>query len=210
MKGAAAGAAAGSSPHTRGAHLVGRSPSQNHRIIPAYAGSTIRHPLRGLCRSGSSPHTRGARRRRPDPDEHWRIIPAYAGSTPAKDSIVAVFSDHPRIRGEHSRPSGVRPRWEGSSPHTRGARPWKTQTTPCMGIIPAYAGSTTHMAGECRFETDHPRIRGEHESSTSRSRPSPGSSPHTRGAHLQVRRHQAGDRIIPAYAGSTRISQRLF
>ena len=30
----------GSSPHTRGAHRRGRPPSQNHRIIPAYAGST--------------------------------------------------------------------------------------------------------------------------------------------------------------------------
>ena len=50
---------------------------------------------------------------------------------------------------------------------------------------------------------DHPRIRGEHESSTSRSRPSPGSSPHTRGALgiLLAIFIQLG--IIPAYAGST-------
>ena len=45
---------------------------------------------------------------------------------------------------------------------------------------------------------DHPRIRGEHESSTSRSRPSPGSSPHTRGA-LQPGRGDGGcGGIIPA------------
>ena len=73
--------AAGSSPHTRGAHAPvapGRSLS---RIIPAYAGSTpggIRTPVRGpdhprirgehdpcpladWATVGSSPHTRGAR-----------------------------------------------------------------------------------------------------------------------------------------------------
>ena len=55
---------------------------------------------------------------------------------------------------------------------------------------------------------DHPRIRGEHHSSTVSTRASVGSSPHTRGA----RRLQLGPprtrRIIPAYAGSTcRISR---
>ena len=50
---------------------------------------------------------------------------------------------------------------------------------------------------------DHPRIRGEHESSTSRSRPSPGSSPHTRGAPRDVPPENIDIGIIPAYAGST-------
>ena len=48
-----------------------------------------------------------------------------------------------------------------------------------------------------------PRIRGEHESSTSRSRPSPGSSPHTRGAPIDRWDDRVQARIIPAYAGST-------
>ena len=74
----------GSSPHTRGARGGVRAEESVHRIIPAYAGSTLfqvyrerhgeDHPRirgehrRGLqgrrARGGSSPHTRGARYRR--------------------------------------------------------------------------------------------------------------------------------------------------
>ena len=91
----------GSSPRMRGALLLFRGQSLDERIIPAYAGSTIRwmmtavldkdHPR--VCgehpdfsrdislRAGSSPRMRGApvsKCRRP-----WMkgIIPAYAGST---------------------------------------------------------------------------------------------------------------------------------
>ena len=99
------------------------------------------------------------------------------------ESVVTV--DHPRIRGEHE-----------------GAR---ARELLRVGIIPAYAGSTSsrcvrpgfflgsspHTRGaqsldgmELRREMDHPRIRGEH------GRRECGS----------VRR--VG--IIPAYAGSTR------
>ena len=72
----------GSSPHTRGAPTSKNSSASPGRIIPAYAGSTLRgflevpgygdHPrIRGehllihpgfLGALGSSPHTRGAHR----------------------------------------------------------------------------------------------------------------------------------------------------
>ena len=42
MKGLAAGAIGGSSPHTRGAQVDGDQVARVRRIIPAYAGSTIR------------------------------------------------------------------------------------------------------------------------------------------------------------------------
>ena len=70
-------------------------------------------------------------------------------------------------------------------------------------IIPAYAGSTTSPAQRLRAETNHPRIRGEHEDIDERYLEMTGSSPHTRGAPLaQIDPRQVG-RIIPAYAGST-------
>ena len=92
----------GSSPHTRGAQscgLVRLCIRWDHprirgehisfvveilpslRIIPAYAGSTMRYEciLQGLL--GSSPHTRGA----------------LTGSRARPVSM----KDHPRIRGEH-------------------------------------------------------------------------------------------------------------
>ena len=70
----------------------------------------------------------------------------------------------------------------GSSPHTRGAPALGPAPGLPVGIIPAYAGSTS-----CGPDVH----------------PSPGSSPHTRGAPLPQPVQRNGDRIIPAYAGST-------
>ena len=50
---------------------------------------------------------------------------------------------------------------------------------------------------------DHPRIRGEHTSRCSEKSLTPGSSPHTRGAHRDIVHVGPPPRIIPAYAGST-------
>ena len=74
-------------------------------------------------------------------------------------------------------------RSHGSSPHTRGAPPACRRGFRARGIIPAYAGSTTHPRSWCRARWDHPRIRGEHP------------------ADDVDRLVEA--RIIPAYAGST-------
>ena len=72
--------------------------------------------------------------------------------------------------------------WEGSSPHTRGARrPVDSQPGP-PGIIPAYAGSTRQKRPKGNFRRDHPRIRGEHAGDDDSTTEIEGSSPHTRGA----------------------------
>ena len=172
-------------------------------IIPAYAGSTTStaptppwrrdHPrIRGehpgvesrrRFLGGSSPHTRGARRAAQPKRQFHGIIPAYAGSTSPASAASSAVLDHPRIRGEHSRPGAPRP---------GGGR-----------IIPAYAGSTAHRASDAALMADHPRIRGEHRRSRRPSRLAEGSSPHTRGAPRSTRRHPRRSGIIPAYAGST-------
>ena len=193
----------GSSPHTRGARADERGHLVVLGIIPAYAGSTkltiagldgksdhprIRgeHPL--LCRAvlkviGSSPHTRGALRHTPSSKTWIRIIPAYAGSTTALASQAHSIADHPRIRGEHDRSTGVAQRLHGSSPHTRGALLLTLPYRSLARIIPAYAGSTRASATNRRCWADHPRIRGE---------------------HGELGRHFLFDAgIIPAYAGST-------
>ena len=133
----------GSSPHTRGAPKCAHGPPAPERIIPAYAGSTARcatiwtvrqdHPrIRGehphdgagvLIALGSSPHTRGALDEAP-------LEPCEGG-------------DHPRIRGEHRLFLGEFPFRDGSSPHTRGAQASIWATPWSLGIIPAYAGSTS-------------------------------------------------------------------
>ena len=175
-------------------------------IIPAYAGSTgvhghslsqgADHPrIRGehaagagdvLALTGSSPHTRGARAGYGARRQLSGIIPAYAGSTCTSRPPGALKWDHPRIRGEHLQPRMRAPRQSR--------------------IIPAYAGSTSKLLASSATMRDHPRIRGEHPDRSGSSRPAPGSSPHTRGARLQLSDDHLVHGIIPAYAGSTRES----
>ena len=213
----------GSSPHTRGAQRRRRLSHRPRRIIPAYAGSTTPptpesspttdHPrIRGEhgstakmsgLRVGSSPHTRGAQHSQDAPVDVERIIPAYAGSTSCRRARVGGTRDHPRIRGEHRLSRRCfRHRW-GSSPHTRGA---PFQVCRCwLGwrIIPAYAGSTSHLLVHEAGSGDHPRIRGEHALALLLWRGEAGSSPHTRGARGRLSVGTPDSRIIPAYAGST-------
>ena len=152
-----------------------------------------------------------------------RIIPAYAGSTLRAAEDTTKFKDHPRIRGEHG---ALKIAWEaikdhprirgehqlmiswwcrkmGSSPHTRGARSTPTGPASGIGIIPAYAGSTTPPTKSPSKQADHPRIRGEHALRVGDDLQVVGSSPHTRGALDRNRILKKGTRIIPAYAGST-------
>ena len=193
----------GSSPHTRGARPG----------IPKAVCSSTDHPrIRGehfwtfsrlLGGDGSSPHTRGARSLGGAQKPFLRIIPAYAGSTNYNATTLRGDGDHPRIRGEHpSTRRGTTSRG-GSSPHTRGAHDSLFGTEPGIGIIPAYAGSTTSCRSRCRSRPDHPRIRGEHYLGVQPASGGGGSSPHTRGARRPVDPRPREGRIIPAYAGST-------
>ena len=198
----------GSSPHTRGALALASHATSVSGIIPAYAGSTCvgpegvgapgDHPrIRGehtcsssplLTPGGSSPHTRGARPGAGTLLLRGGIIPAYAGSTSSGGWRRAKIKDHPRIRGEHC---------QAILPVSSPAR-----------IIPAYAGSTSPPTDDRNLPKDHPRIRGEHVDPITIGIGQWGSSPHTRGAHRPRRRRHHQDRIIPAYAGSTRPSAR--
>ena len=213
----------GSSPHTRGARRIPLRSDGRGGIIPAYAGSTRPpddhddetgdHPrIRGehetdtttsRLRAGSSPHTRGAR---PAPvHQHVPdgIIPAYAGSTFRRLAALARVRDHPRIRGEHSGQGQIAVGFDGSSPHTRGARRARRLPGGTPRIIPAYAGSTAWRRRPRIWPRDHPRIRGEHAPMRDIPVPIHGSSPHTRGAPPHGSWPDLLRRIIPAYAGST-------
>ena len=219
---------AGSSPHTRGAPPTPPAPSAPFGIIPAYAGSTPKaaprtptrpdHPrIRGehlqreahaTASVGSSPHTRGAPKGTVTETRESRIIPAYAGSTVSVGYDRTQSWDHPRIRGEHVDDSWVTGAAAGSSPHTRGAHPPCPRVRRFRRIIPAYAGSTALARVSSRHMPDHPRIRGEHVAPHGATILEPGSSPHTRGALLDKVKALAELRIIPAYAGSTRVRAR--
>ena len=72
-----------------------------------------------------------------------------------------------------------------------------------LGIIPACAGSTSESLQYRRKTRDHPRMRGEHNDSSSLRTVDPGSSPHARGAPRWPCRCPSPRGIIPACAGST-------
>ena len=111
--------------------------------------------------------------------------------------------DHPRIRGEHVFQLMTKVPCPGSSPHTRGALRKTTTSASTTRIIPAYAGSTRRPRAITQRRWDHPRIRGEHDRGEALAVGPGGSSPHTRGALRSGAAFGVGDRIIPAYAGST-------
>ena len=259
--------ASGSSPHTRGARLAHSACCPGNRdhprirgehgtlhnvdaghdgIIPAYAGSTSSSADSSATSAGSSPHTRGAPRLFARDCRQPRIIPAYAGSTlvlprsrfqswgssphtrgaqPRRKRCRTASWDHPRIRGEHRAPGsrqircvGIIPAYAGStlcsvqrrlsdpgsSPHTRGAPLAAPALGSGYGIIPAYAGSTSKRARAfANLSGSSPHTRGAPIPSRSAC-PRGGDHPRIRGEHEVPRLDcVVGDRIIPAYAGST-------
>ena len=72
-----------------------------------------------------------------------------------------------------------------------------------MGIIPAYAGTTSTRPCRPALSGDHPRLRGDHVMVQTISVTSSGSSPPTRVPRRQVVRVGRLEGIIPAYAGTT-------
>ena len=153
--------------------------------------------------SGSSPRMRGA-----PPDlavevHGYGIIPAYAGSTLYRGSVLQRDRDHPRVCGEHV--SATKPSVSalGSSPRMRGAQRAWLPVNHRVGIIPAYAGSTSPTRRRAAAARDHPRVCGEHITNQATCGSGQGSSPRMRGAPLALCGRREGDGIIPAYAGST-------
>ena len=214
----------GSSPRMRGARRGAENLPRGRGIIPAYAGSTRHgnlyrpngrdHPrvcgehyygdMTGLATKGSSPRMRGALLDAVDGRREDGIIPAYAGSTAAATAITSDEVDHPRVCGEHPPIASELLMYPGSSPRMRGARVSKVGQGSYVGIIPAYAGSTSFSVPIPVPFRDHPRVCGEHRPLWQRRHLMAGSSPRMRGAHQRRGRSLPILGIIPAYAGSTR------
>ena len=130
----------GSSPLTRGKHLLSWQVGPSLRLIPAHAGKTRRrvaahsggaaHPRSrgenplGLITTdgvtGSSPLTRGKHRGGRNPDYRKRLIPAHAGKTGLAGVSSTISAAHPRSRGENDLACPPVLAGAGSSPLTRG------------------------------------------------------------------------------------------
>ena len=110
--------------------------------------------------------------------------------------------------GEHGRLATMPCRSPGSSPHVRGAQRLERQSCSLSGIIPACAGSTPTATRPSREPRDHPRMCGEHFTTTGSPYCSSGSSPHVRGAPTGDLLGVTIGGIIPACAGSTPTATR--
>ena len=192
-------------------------------IIPAYAGNTCRgtmrkpdardhprvcgeHPNTGnamFAALGSSPRMRGT----PVPSFFHAllsgIIPAYAGNTCHCARRRCRCRDHPRVCGEHGTLALVDDVAVGSSPRMRGTRLVPSHRNCCRGIIPAYAGNTGAFEAVIALLRDHPRVCGEHSTTSRSAATGTGSSPRMRGTLTLVSGCVIGAGIIPAYAGNT-------
>ena len=188
----------------RGTHKEGLALNRAPRIIPAYAGNTVRNPpfwcssgdhprvcgehvaehLDELREQGSSPRMRGTLDPAHPEIDQTGIIPAYAGNTNGVRTGFIPLGDHPRVCGEH--PAAMQAIGEvwGSSPRMRG--------TPCTS------------SRDLMPRRDHPRVCGEHFKGPLTSGISMGSSPRMRGTLLCRRARPEQSGIIPAYAGNTK------
>ena len=194
-------------PAYAGSTILRRTATTTRRDHPRIRGEHCASSVFTADVQGSSPHTRGAPPDCRSPNGVGRIIPAYAGSTSGAHLDGSPVRDHPRIRGEHTPGSWTPSTGPGSSPHTRGApRKAAMRRLPAADhprirgehcevvkgqpsahrIIPAYAGSTQGLLERGVCVADHPRIRGEHSKPATTTPPRNGSSPHTRGAHLEI------------------------
>ena len=152
---------------------------------------------------GSSPLTRG--KRHPGPQDLRRpgLIPAHAGKTPRDKSLIALLAAHPRSRGENSTWKRREVTCVGSSPLTRGKLVRVVAGAGEARLIPAHAGKTPRARSPHRRTKAHPRSRGENVEPTFSRAPLRGSSPLTRGKHLQLPELRRRARLIPAHAGKT-------
>ena len=193
------------------------------RLIPAHAGKTP--PTRRQTESarahprsrrendekwaasdaiqGSSPLTRGKLVDGVDRDRAAGLIPAHAGKTEEALRVLKPGGAHPRSRGENKERHGEVIAAQGSSPITRGKLHRACGLFICPGLIPAHAGKTACRIAQSCCGRDHPRSRGENESSGAMKASGPGSSPLTRGKLIVGLPIPVDARLIPAHAGKT-------
>ena len=135
-----------------------------------------------------------------------RLIPAYAGKTVSPMVDAPRGWAHPRVCGENSRKCVHLMMLSGSSPRMRGKPGRPSRRRLPKGLIPAYAGKTLANAfGDGTYRA-HPRVCGENQGIAQFMPLTWGSSPRMRGKRLGIRTYLTRFRLIPAYAGKTRVN----
>ena len=133
---------------------------------------------------GSSPLTRGTHAQDLTACFNQRFIPAYAGNSGESKMGWWADSVHPRLRGELTDELYSAVRRTGSSPLTRGTQQETFGARQRPRFIPAYAGNSLDNCLPTASWSVHPRLRGELNNRIRCQINIYGSSPLTRGTHL--------------------------
>ena len=174
------------------------------RAHPRSRGENLAFVVPIVLAGGSSPLTRGKPWSGCHPSGKRGLIPAHAGKTMTAIDARAWRGAHPRSRGENPRPAPRSTASRGSSPLTRGKPALHAVAHSGGRLIPAHAGKTSGRGLRPVAPRAHPRSRGENSLTVPSRYRRRGSSPLTRGKHLETRSDQAPARLIPAHAGKTR------
>ena len=193
----------GSSPLTRGKLSVTTLLGAMSGLIPAHAGKTPRALTDLQAVGGSSPLTRGKLGGCVVGHGGGGLIPAHAGKTRIGAWPHLLHWAHPRSRGENREAVLAIRRAAGSSPLTRGKRPWGWRRRTARRLIPAHAGKTERDRTMILLGAAHPRSRGENTVMGSARFATLGSSPLTRGKPVRRTVVPWVQRLIPAHAGKT-------
>ena len=112
---------------------------------------------------------------------------------------------HPRVGGENTCQPMSGGRVRGSSPRGRGKLQGFLAVLSGQRLIPAWAGKTRGAEAADGGARAHPRVGGENEGLDVDVSVFRGSSPRGRGKHLPAHERRARARLIPAWAGKTRM-----
>ena len=131
------------------------------------------------------------------------ITPACAGTTDRGGIAPHQRRDHPRVCGNHARPSFPSFSGRGSPPRVREPPAIPVRIARRIGITPACAGTTSGISPSSINYEDHPRVCGNHWPGRHSADSAAGSPPRVREPqHLEaVPGFEL--RITPACAGTT-------
>ena len=217
----------GSSPRGRGKLGAGKESAGIARLIPAWAGKTLRgessmttteaHPRVGgenFVHSphiskirGSSPRGRGKPTGSPVRPSLPGLIPAWAGKTGPRRVLWRVRRAHPRVGGENEHKTNPPKCCLGSSPRGRGKPRLGPLALAGLRLIPAWAGKTTTTHHTPSPSRAHPRVGGENARLGHSRERSGGSSPRGRGKQGHRPWQLTPPWLIPAWAGKTSSSR---
>ena len=136
------------------------------RDHPRMCGDHLLHFLAFCQQKGSPPHVRGPQAREIFEPIGGGITPACAGTTMMDGRQTNYLRDHPRMCGDHRELSKQPKACQGSPPHVRGPQVLQKLWQSSGGITPACAGTTCSPLDFLQFRGDHPRMCGDHGSTT--------------------------------------------